>query len=89
MLDAHLKIGRDFHVCEYNLFSLRTSAKKAGLQVGDKILAIGGTTTTDLTIEEAVWLISGKIGTNVSLLISRNENGEEKLMNISIVRAQN
>lgn len=49
-----------------------TPAFKAGLQTGDKILRVDGTSTTDLSIEEAVNLIRGKRGTAVVLTISSN-----------------
>ncbi len=66
-------------------FTGGSSAEKAGLQADDKILAIDATITTDLTIDEAVQLIGGEIGTKVILLISRND--EEGVKNISIIRA--
>jgi carboxyl-terminal processing protease len=50
-----------------------TPAQKAGLRSGDKILKINDTFTNDLTIDEAVDLIRGPKGTEVTLTISRSE----------------
>jgi len=50
-----------------------TPAQKAGLRAGDKILKIGDVLTMDITIEEAVTLIRGPKGTEVSLTVLRNE----------------
>ena len=44
-----------------------TPAQKAGLRAGDKILEINGTSTADLTVDEAVNLIRGPKGTEVTL----------------------
>jgi len=48
-----------------------TPAQRAGLKAGDKILAVNGTSTADLTVEEAVNLIRGPKGTEVTLTILR------------------
>jgi len=50
-----------------------TPAQKAGLRSGDKILKINDTETSDLTIDEAVDLIRGPKGTEVTLTIFREE----------------
>ena len=62
-----------------------TPAERAGLRSGDKILKVDGTTTSDLTIEEAVSLIRGPKGTEVVLTIFRE--GWEKSKEIKIIRA--
>jgi carboxyl-terminal processing protease len=56
-----------------------TPAQKAGLRAGDKILKIDDKTTEDLSIEEAVNLIRGPKGTQVTLLILREgwQEGKE------------
>lgn len=59
-------------------------AQKAGLRAGDKILKINETLTMDLTLDEAVEMIRGEKGTEVKLLISRNEWNEAK--EIKIIR---
>lgn len=53
-----------------------TPAQKAGLLPGDKILKIDDTLTRDITIDEAVSLIRGPKGTEVTLTILR-EGWEE------------
>ncbi len=50
-----------------------TPAQKAGLRAGDKIIKINDTLTSDLTTEQAVNLIRGPKGTEVTLTISREE----------------
>lgn len=51
-------------------------AQKAGLKAGDKVYAINGETTANITIDEAVSKIRGEKGTEVTLTIYR-ENLEE------------
>ncbi len=60
-------------------------AQEAGLRAGDKILKVDDTLTADLTLDEAVDTIRGEPGTNVVLLISRDELDETK--EITITRA--
>jgi ubiquinone/menaquinone biosynthesis C-methylase UbiE len=67
MLDAHLKIGRVFHVCEYNLFSMRTSAKKAGLPdarvwIDKDILRSGKHRLTQSLTENPLIRLAGSCG---------------------------
>jgi len=50
-----------------------TPAQRAGLRAGDKILKINDTLTADLTIDEAVNLIRGPRGTEVTLTVSRKD----------------
>ena len=59
-------------------------AERAGLRAGDKILKIDEKNTTDLGIDQAVDLIRGKKGSEVSLTIFRE--GEETTREIKIVR---
>jgi len=49
-------------------------AKAAGLKAGDKILAINGTSTYGLTVEEAVLQIRGDAGTKVTLKVQSTDN---------------
>jgi len=49
-----------------------TPAQRAGLRAGDKILKIDGTSTADLSVEEAVNFIRGPRGSEVTLTIIRN-----------------
>jgi len=62
-----------------------TPAQKAGLRPGDKIIKINEKITTDLTVDEAVNLIRGPKGTDVTLTIFRDEWVESK--DITITRA--
>lgn len=61
-----------------------TPAQKAGLKPGDKIMSVNGTSTADMTIEEAINLIRGPRGTEVTLTIFREKWGETK--EIKIIR---
>lgn len=46
-------------------------AEKAGIRSGDKVIQINGKITTDYTIDQAVKIIRGKKGTEVSLVVVR------------------
>jgi len=61
-----------------------TPAKKAGLRAGDKIIKVDDTLTADITVDEAVNLIRGPKGTEVTLTIYREE--WETTKEIKIVR---
>lgn len=58
-------------------------AQKAGLKSGDKILKVDDTLTMDLTLDEAVDMIRGEKGTEVTLLISREEWNDAKEIKIT------
>lgn len=58
-------------------------AAKAGIQAGDKVLKVDDTDTADLTLEEAVRLIRGPIGTEVKLTIFREGNEGTKVIQVS------
>jgi carboxyl-terminal processing protease len=61
-----------------------TPAERADLRPGDKILKINDTPTAGITIDEAVNLIRGQKGTEVTLTISRE--GWEEPKEIKLVR---
>ena len=61
-----------------------TPAQVAGLEAGDRILAVGGESTVDLTLDEVVSLIKGPKGSEVTLTVLK-EN-EEGAKDIRIVR---
>ncbi len=61
-----------------------TPAERAGLKPGDQILEIDGQSTEELTVDEAVKLIRGGLGTTVTLTIGREEWNEPR--EIPIVR---
>ena len=63
-----------------------TPADKAGLLAGDIIFTIDGTSTQDMTIEDAVSLIRGPEGTVVKLKIYHEGMTEPK--EVSVTRAQ-
>ena len=62
-----------------------TPAEKAGLRSGDKIIKVGDLMTVDLTIDEAVSLIRGEKGTDVTLTIFRE--GWDSTKDFTITRA--
>lgn len=59
-------------------------AEKSGIQAGDRILEINGTSTVDMTLEDAVSNIRGQESTSVKLLIERN--GLAKPTEFNIIR---
>ena len=61
-----------------------TPADKAGLKAGDIILKIDDKSTLNMTIDEAVSLMRGKVGTPIDLTIVRE--GESKPLQVHIVR---
>jgi len=61
-----------------------TPAFNAGMQSGDQVIRIDGESSADLTIEEAVRLIRGERGTEVSLTVLRE--GEAEPLEVVIVR---
>lgn len=62
-----------------------TPAQKAGLRAGDKIMAVDGKSTADITVEEAVSWIRGPKGTEVILTVFREEWGKDK--EVKVIRA--
>ena len=61
-----------------------TPAQKAGMKSGDKILKVDEISTMDMTIDKAVKIIRGPEGSEVSLIVYREEWGETK--EIKIIR---
>jgi carboxyl-terminal processing protease len=62
-----------------------TPAEYAGIKPGDKIVRINGNTTEDMRLSEAVKIMRGEPGTQVTLTIWREK--EEKVLDVSIKRA--
>ncbi len=62
-----------------------TPAQKAGVKAGDIILKIAGKSTLKMTIDEAVTLMRGEIGTAIDITIVRKN--EPNPIGIHIVRA--
>jgi len=61
-----------------------TPAYRAGLKASDKILKINGTSTEDMAVDEAIFLIRGEKGTEISLSIFRE--GEKESREVKIIR---
>jgi len=61
-----------------------TPADKAGLRAGDIILKINDESTLNMTIDEAVSLMRGKVGDPIDITIVRK--GESKPLDVHIVR---
>ena len=60
-------------------------AKKAGLKAQDEILAINNQSTEGMSLDEAIFKIRGKSGTEVRLLINRSEFSQPQ--EFKIIRA--
>lgn len=60
-------------------------AEKAGLKAGDIIVAVDGTATSGMTVNDAVTKIRGQEGTKVTIKVVRNKSQE---ISIEITRAQ-
>ncbi len=63
-----------------------TPAEKSGILAGDVLVAIGGTSTEKMSVDEAVDLIRGEEGTDVTLTIYRS--GAAKTEDIVVTRAK-
>lgn len=63
-----------------------TPAAKAGLQAGDQIIQVNGTSTKDMTLMEAVRLLRGKKGTDVTISVHKPSRTE--LEKITLTRAE-
>lgn len=63
-----------------------TPAEAAGLESGDRVLAVDGQSIVGYSIYEAIALIRGPAGTKVTLLIERP--GEEEPFEVTITRAR-
>lgn len=61
-----------------------TPAAKKGLQAGDKIIKIDGASTKDMTLMNAVKKMRGKVGTDVTITILREDT--EKVFDVTITR---
>lgn len=59
-------------------------AEKAGLRSGDKILEVNASSTASMTVNDAVKLIRGPKGANITLTIGRED--KEKPLKITITR---
>lgn len=61
-------------------------AEKAGLKPRDRVLAIDGVKTKNLTLDEAASRMRGKVGTPVTLTVQSGEGEEASTRDVEIVR---
>lgn len=54
-------------------------AEKAGIQPRDRILQIDGTSTAEITLDEAAARMRGAIGSRISLLLERDGEGSKEI----------
>ncbi len=59
-------------------------AERAGIKKGDKILKIDNATTSEMTVDKALYLIRGKVGEPVNLLLYRD--GVKEPFTVKVVR---
>jgi carboxyl-terminal processing protease len=59
-------------------------AERAGIKKGDKVLLIDGATTTEMSVDKALYLIRGEVGKKVHLTIYRE--GVDKPLEFNVVR---
>ncbi len=62
-----------------------TPAEKAGIKAGDKILKIDKSVTSDMSIEKAISLIRGEVGTKVALTIYTE--GDKDSRDVELIRS--
>lgn len=62
-----------------------TPAERAGILAGDQIVKINKESTAGMTVDEAVRLIRGEVGTKVELTLARK--GEDEFIEKEVVRA--
>lgn len=53
-----------------------TPGFRAGIQAGDVIISVNGTDTSEITMEEVLGMLRGKVGEEVNLVIRRGKNME-------------
>lgn len=61
-------------------------ARRAGLRVGDEIVAVGGREIGGMPLEASVALIKGEPGTDVALTIERDEDAFDRTLERALVR---
>ena len=53
-----------------------TPGQRAGILTGDLIISIDGTSTLDISLDEAVSMLRGRVGTSVNIVVRRGKNIE-------------
>jgi carboxyl-terminal processing protease len=83
-------IGANFEkVSEFvfiNVISEGSPAQKAGLKVGDKIMAVDGKSALNRSVEEVGDILKGAAGTDVELTIARPQGNADTGMKIKVMR---
>jgi len=69
------------------LYPLRgTPAEEAGLMKQDRIVRIGSESTVNMSLEEAVNRLRGEPGTQITITIEREEDGEVRTFDVTLTR---
>lgn len=84
-IGAYVRMGEDGKL-EISGIIPGTPAEEAGLRAGDKVLAVDGQSIVGYSLYEAIALIRGPAGTQVTLLIERP--GERETFEVTITRAR-
>ncbi|MFG0284116.1 MAG: S41 family peptidase [Phycisphaerales bacterium JB039] len=63
-----------------------TPAQRAGVRAGDIITKVNGEPTLGFTLDQAVDIITGPIGTNVQITVKRETAGDEQELDFDIKR---
>jgi putative carboxyl-terminal-processing protease len=63
-----------------------TPAAEAGLLKQDRIVRIGGESTVNMTLEEAVERLRGDPGTPITITIERESDGELRTLEVTLIR---
>lgn len=64
-------------------------AARAGIEKGDKVLLVDGATTSEMTLDKALYLIRGKIGTPVTLTLWRDGRAEpNEPFDVTVIREE-
>jgi carboxyl-terminal processing protease len=63
-------------------------AVAAGIQSGDRVLSIDGTPTKGMDVGDAADLIRGEVGTQVTLTLQREQDGQATTFDVTLTRAR-